>query len=286
MNERSKLSFVKNSNRRNGFTLIELLVVIAIIAILASMLIPALAAAKSKAHGIFCMNNLKQFMTGWRMYADDNNDHLIHGYGPKYGFVFTSSLNFSGGNRSNWDVEADLARSGLWTYLGESAGVWKCPADRSKVKVQGKILPRVRSISMSNWVGGRDDPNNPARSWDGGWAHGQGWRVYETSSDMVDPGPSKTWVVLDEREDSINDGFWVTQMDNYPDLGKTVIVDFPASYHNGAGGVSFADGHSEIHKWVDPDTNPPLLTDKKLTLGVADRNNLDVFWLQQRSTRK
>jgi prepilin-type processing-associated H-X9-DG protein len=92
-----------------------------------------------------------------------------------------------------------------------------------------------------------------------------------------------TYVILDERQDSINDAYFVTEMDGYPNLATTKIVDYPASYHGRAAGFAFADGHSEIHKWLDSRTCPPLT--QKLQLNVASPNNRDVFWMQEHSTR-
>ena len=113
-----------------------------------------------------------------------------------------------------------------------------------------------------------------------------GMRIYKKMGDLIDPGPSRTWVFLDEREDSINDGEFVVGMFGYPDQpGQWKIVDFPASYHCQAGGLSFADGHSEIRKWRDPRTMPPLRPGG-LPLNVGSPNNQDVFWLMDRSTRK
>jgi prepilin-type processing-associated H-X9-DG protein len=103
---------------------------------------------------------------------------------------------------------------------------------------------------------------------------------------MIDPGPTMTWVMLDEREDSMNDGFWVTQMNGYPNLANTMIVDYPAGYHNNAAGFSFADGHAEIKKWLDPRTVPKLKKGTLLPLNVASPNNKDVAWLQERATRR
>jgi len=103
---------------------------------------------------------------------------------------------------------------------------------------------------------------------------------------MIDPGPSRTWVLLDEREDSINDGFFVVSMDGYPNLATTKMVDYPAGYHNKAGGFSFADGHSEIHKWRDARTVPPLKPGVPLQLNVPQSKNADIYWLQDNSTRK
>jgi len=92
-----------------------------------------------------------------------------------------------------------------------------------------------------------------------------------------------TFVILDERQDSINDAYFVTEMDGFPNMALTRIVDYPASYHGRAAGFAFADGHSEIHKWRDSRTVPPLTTE--LILNVVSPNNQDVYWLQDHSTR-
>lgn len=285
------------THTRLGFTLIELLVVIAIIAILASMLLPALAKAKTKAQGITCLNNTKQLMLGWRMYVEDNEERLPAAYAnkgganAKYAWV-VGIMDHDGGNRSNFDPQEDLAKSPLASYIGNSYGIFKCPADQSTVKAtigdkRGQTLPRVRSISMNSWVGGnREDVAVGAQSWwQTGSAEARTMTLYLKLTDMAVPGPSQTFVLLDEREDSINDGFWVCSMDGYPNLASTKIIDYPAGYHNRAAGLSFADGHSEIRKWVDPRTVPILKKGSDLALNVASPNNRDVQWLQERCTR-
>jgi len=133
-------------------------------------------------------------------------------------------------------------------------------------------------MSMSNWVGGNEGAY-------GGWS-GPEWKVYLKQEDFIDPGPSSTFVLLDEREDSINDGFLVTEMAGYPNPSTTKIVDYPASYHNRAAGLAFADGHSEIHKWLDPRTTPTLKRGQELALNVASPNNVDMTWTRDHATRK
>ncbi len=259
-----------------AFTLIELLVVIAIIAILAAMLLPALNKAKTKAQGIHCLNSGRQMMTAWRLYIDDNRDRVPQSYGPDewvHGILDFSS------SPSNWDINQDIVNSLLWTYCGKSARVWKCPADKSTVQVGTVIYPRVRSISMNAWFDSTDV--------EGFAPSGANYRVYKKVSDVTTPGPSMTWVFLDEREDSINDGEFVVGMFGFPDQpGAWRIVDYPASYHNGAGGFSFVDGHSEIKRWRDPRTMPALTSGQVLQLNVLSADNKDVYWLMEHTTRK
>ncbi len=257
----------------SAFTLIELLVVIAIIAILASMLLPSLAKAKTKAQGIKCLSNGRQMTLAWRLYLDNNQDVVPQSYGPNA--WVQGSLDFNGGNRSNWDLNQDIRKSLLWPYCGNAAGIWKCPADNSTVKYSGSVYPRVRSVSMNAWFDSTDVDS-----------FGSGFRIYKKLTDVTDPGPVNTWIFLDEREDSMNDGEFVVGMTGYPDNPRDwKIVDYPACYHNGAAGFSFVDGHSEIKKWVDPRTKPVLRPGQLLPLNVASPNNPDAFWMMDHSTR-
>jgi len=171
----------------------------------------------------------------------------------------------------------------LAPYVANNLAIWHCPADKSTgLNPAGQRVPRPRSRSMNLWTGGNGD--SPGNGYKGMWGPGGNWLVYRKLSQMVEPGPAMTYVLLDEREDSINDAFFVVEMDGYPALGNTKIVDYPASYHNKAAGFSFADGHSEIHRWVDSRTTPPLSA-QDLQLNIASPNNLDVLWMQTRCTR-
>jgi prepilin-type N-terminal cleavage/methylation domain-containing protein len=285
------------TRRFRAFTLIELLVVIAIIAILAAMLLPALSKAKLKAQGVQCMNNHRQLMLAWRMYAEENRDVLLYATATP-GSIFepfswiTGVLDFTPGNESNWNPDKDIRKSPMWQFCGNSLGIWKCPADRSTVvpasgPFAGQTVPRIRSMSMSIWVGGWMDP---ARGQYDADCSGPAWRVYKKLTDMVDPGPAKTWVFLDEREDKINYGNFFTDMTGYPDVSPSwkFHFDMPGFYHHRACGFSFADGHAEMKRWVDERTMPPIQAGGSWSSAtyVASPRNPDIFWLQERSTRK
>jgi prepilin-type processing-associated H-X9-DG protein len=159
--------------------------------------------------------------------------------------------------------------------------VYKCPADRSVVTIGGQAHSRVRSMGMSQAFGPGDwlDPAGFQAN-----VRSKKYRVYYKYGEIINPGPAMCYVLLDEHPDSINAGGFANTMVENP--GSARIVDFPASYHSGAGGISFADGHAEIRKWVDPRTQPPTRYNNSLALNVASPNNRDMIWLSERTSSR
>ncbi|HZV35643.1 MAG TPA: type II secretion system protein [Verrucomicrobiae bacterium] len=259
----------------HAFTLIELLVVIAIIAILASLLLPALSKAKQKAQGIYCVNNEKQLALAWMIYYDDNGQMLVHTAGdaqaPPTGYyapnlcwvvgnVSSTANQYSPGIEDETNT-ALLTGSLLGPYV-KSPGPYKCPADPGNPRG----TPRVRSISMNGYMAG-----------DGGGILSNQFVLNERVTDIVQP--SSSFVFLDERASSINDGYFEVLMTiNY---GSIRVQDMPANYHNEAAGFSFADGHAILQKWTT------ALFDTVGTISLTGQsapNNQDYIWLMRNAT--
>jgi prepilin-type N-terminal cleavage/methylation domain-containing protein len=259
-----------------AFTLIELLIVIAIIAILAGLLLPALGRAKMKAQGIQCLNHLNQLSLSWFMYANDNDDRIppnnLNGTAPSRTWVM-GWLDYAQPVPDNTNT-VYLMRSQLWPFH-QMLAVWRCPADKSMSRHGGRLYPRARSVSMNCWLNS-----------DAPWNGQNQYKIMRKISDMTVPGPASIWVITDEREDRINNGFFVVDMAGFNprNPGGFQLVDIPASYHNGAGGATFADGHSEIKRWLDPRTKQPIRPGRNLPLTASSPGNRDVLWLQERST--
>jgi prepilin-type N-terminal cleavage/methylation domain-containing protein/prepilin-type processing-associated H-X9-DG protein len=253
----NKISHAKSGH---AFTLMELLVVIAIIAILASLILPAMARAKARAQGSFCLNNTHQLVVAWMIYADEHNGQLAYNLGqsartpllvPSIG-----NLNMAENwvnNVESWELDPDntnaakMVETGIGPYTSKSVALYHCPSDNTVSDLQRTKGwdRRVRSYSMNAMVGDAGNfsqtgtnMNNPE--------YVQFFRIFTV------PRPSDIFVFLDEHPDSIDDGYFLNR-----DTAVPTWTDLPASYHDGAASFSFADGHSEHHRWKNRSTKQP-----------------------------
>ena len=312
---------------RRAFTLTELLVVLGALGVLTLVLFPAFASNQSASSKAFqCLENSRRLTLAWQLYAGDNRDGFVVSSDDSYGtapyqttvatnknpgnnYAWTwSKMNFDVNNPYNWDTNADITLRPLWQYV-KDATVYKCPADPSQITIGslpsgyagpytvGSVVPRIRSYSMNHYLGGLGSTNGV-----GGGSWSSHFPVYLKLSEIgnlrIAPGPGQTFVFIDERCDCINWGDFVTEFSGYPLPPSTKpngalyqwMGDLPASYHNLAAVISFADGHAETHRWKDRHTYPPLV-DGLLSGGNGSGNtwpapySQDVAWMQSVSAR-
>ncbi len=263
-----------------AFTLIELLVVITIIATLAALLLPALSKARQKTQGVSCMNNSRQLALAWLMYADDNAGMLVEN---RHGNNARSAANpnnwvsgwmdwGTGSDNTNTLFLTEPAYAKLAQYSKRSARLYKCPSDQFQSRLNPG--PRVRSISMNAALGDGNKANF------GNWS--PAFFFATKLVEVLQPPPALTWVFVDEHPDSINDGcFFVNP---WQTGGQATWRDLPASYHHGAAGFAFADGHAEIKRWTEARTRRPVFIGDFAGLPCA--NSSDYSWIADRTPRK
>jgi len=278
-------SAARRTNEAAGFTLIELLVVIAIVGILAGLLLPVLARAKERANGIQCMSNLRQMQLAWTLYANDNQGRLpVNGSGRDAGQTadepsWVAGYLTTGTSPDNTNISLLTGEQyQRWGSIGKytkNPEIYHCPSDISRDPNNG--LSRVRSISMNSWI-------NPGRN---GVVSGRfldlDFEKYLQITDFIRLSPSDGFVFLDERPDSINDGWFMVDMESYDpnNLAGLKVRDLPAIYHNKTTSFTFADGHAESHRWLDGRT----LALKFARNGQSTPDNQDVLWLMEHATK-
>jgi prepilin-type N-terminal cleavage/methylation domain-containing protein len=269
---------------RKGFTLIELLVVLATLALLAAMLLPALAQTRQNSQVIECVANQRQLAVAWMMYARDNNDKLVPvgSLSEQPAFLGENPLTdtqlqpggmlaqFCPGNLqsvamtvgryyTNW-IKAGL----LYPYI-QNIAVYKCPADLSRCPYGASSTfakASDRTYSVNCYVGGM-------QLWNGNY------KLYRKLSDMNRPGPAHTWVFIEESAASIDDCYFALD----PAV-QNLWYNSPAVLHDNASVLTYADGHSEVHRWTDAnmisDKNPGTPPGCNVP---ADPHSGDLAWL-------
>jgi len=262
-----------------AFTLTELVVLLALLGFLACMMAPAFAKTRPNNATVQCLQNLRQLGMAWRMYAEDNSGRLppnVDGGSINDAWVggwldYTAS---TANTNINYLINHDMYRGSgsgrdsgcghLGPYVKDAA-VFKCPTDTSVAPIGGQLLPRVRSYSMNGHVG------EHTRNWSG-----NAFTLYSKITDIVNINPANLMLILDEREDSINDGAFLVDPDS-----PWLMVDYPGGFHNAGCNLVFADAHCETHKWQDPRTIPLPRYRVLLTLGVTLTGDVDVSWIQE-----
>jgi prepilin-type processing-associated H-X9-DG protein len=254
----------KPFSRSQAFTLIELLVIVAIVAVLAVLCLPVLTSARQRATDIMCLSNMQRLTAAWNMYAVDNGGHLAVNVGANAPLQdWTMGLmSWNGANSDNTNL-AKLTAGLLGKYTANDLAIYHCPADTSAAPGQGL---RVRSVSMNACVGIRKDSSS-----------GSTYSTYVQFNSLSDfTSPSQVFVTLDEHPDSLNDGLCEILVS---DFNTNTWGDLPAAFHNGAGSFSFADGHAELHKWLDSKTRLPVTrSPPPLPFAAAPGQAQDINW--------
>jgi prepilin-type N-terminal cleavage/methylation domain-containing protein len=259
-----------------GFSLIELLVVIAIIAILATLLLPALAKARQQANRIKCLNNQRQLAVTWMLYSADNNEGLVPNGAQQPGSGQRETLWVLGDYHNflpaftNELYLLDPRYAGFARYL-TGKGVYKCPADSTTYVVnRGRPVPQIRSYSMNMHLG-------PTRSMDGHMS--PRYRVFRKSTDI--PAPADMFAFMDVTPQNLCTPAFIVLL---PGRVNDRFFHFPATHHNRGGVLSFTDGHAESHRWRDPRTIRTAALGVKIGHDFLSPGNRDLAWIHERAS--
>lgn len=284
-NKRSSRPIRLINSAGSGFTLIELLVVIAIIAILAALLLPALAAAKRKGQAIACMNNLKQTTLAWVMYSTDYNDHMCFNDGAS-GWIDEKGLDGNGMSWGNSDINTNYAllesanqpANALFPY-NKGANTYRCPGDN----IPSQNGPRIRSYTLGCAMNNSSSSTGEVSS-RGGNQTGVNYIRAQKMGDLNFPGPAMSFTFVDESAYTLlNYGGVAFEFTPGLSPNSEFYSDLPSPYHGKAGNVAFADGHVELHRWLDPVTLHTVIAGQ--TAGPSNiglRNSPDYAWLTAR----
>lgn len=243
-----------------AFTLVELMAVVGIIATLAAILLPALAKARERSRGVYCVNNTRQLTLAWQLYADDHEGMLP--FNLVMSGSYRTNINWVN-NVMTWDLSPDntnlatITDTSFGPYVAGMTSIYHCPSDQAVSALQRAAgwTGRIRSYSMNGMVG-----NGGPSVLGGQNTNNTGYRQFFKIDQM--PRPTDIFVFLDEHPDSIDDGYFINQDGPSSALTASSVAinlwnDLPASYHDRSGAFSFADGHAGLHRWVNPSTLVP-----------------------------